>query len=122
VSRASGARSIDPEVALRALAHPGRRRVLELVAGQERTSGELAVTCRWTPAAASQHLRVLRDAALVEVRRDGTRRLYSARREGLAQLRAFLDAFWAERLGNLGDHVAAAQQASPRRRRGDRTR
>ena len=48
--------------------------------------------------AVSQHLTVLREAGLVEERRNGTRRLYRARPEGLAELRAFLDGFWGERL------------------------
>jgi DNA-binding transcriptional ArsR family regulator len=98
-------RDLDTEAALRALAHPGRRRVLHLVTGAARSSGELAEACGWTRPATSQHLKVLKDAGLVEVRKQGTRRLYRAREERLAQLRAFLDNFWAARLETLAEQV-----------------
>jgi DNA-binding transcriptional ArsR family regulator len=93
------------EGALRALTHPGRRRALGLLAGAERTSGALAQECGWSKPAASQQLKVLREAGLVDVRADGNRRLYRARREGLAELRAFLDDFWIARLAVLEDEI-----------------
>jgi DNA-binding transcriptional ArsR family regulator len=93
------------EAALRALAHPGRRRVLELLAAGERTSGALAERCGWSKPAASQQLKVLRGAGLVDVRADGNRRVYRVRREGLAELRAFLDDFWLGRLAVLEDEI-----------------
>jgi DNA-binding transcriptional ArsR family regulator len=102
------ARPLDAEAALRALAHPGRRRVLQLVSGTARPSGELAERCGWTRPATSQHLKVLRDAGLIEVRKQGNRRLYRAREERLAQLRAFLDEFWTGRLRDLAEQVQAA--------------
>ena len=89
------------EAALRALAHPGRRRMLALVWDAERTSSDLADGCGLSKPAASQHLKVLRDAGLVAVRADGNRRLYRARVEKLAELRASLDGFWGERLAAL---------------------
>jgi DNA-binding transcriptional ArsR family regulator len=55
--------------------------------------------------AASQQLKVLRAAGLVEVRADGNRRLYRTRREGLAELRTFLDDFWLARLAVLEDEI-----------------
>ncbi len=94
---------------MRALAHPGRRRVLELLAEAERTSGALAAECGWTKPAASQQLKVLRDAGLVAVRADGNRRLYRARREALAELRAFLDDFWLARLSVLEDEIRGSR-------------
>jgi DNA-binding transcriptional ArsR family regulator len=94
---------------LRALAHPGRRRALEALMRQERTSGSLAEECAWTKPAASQHLKVLRDADLVEARSDGNRRLYRARRDGLVQLRAFLDEFWTVRLALLEDEIRSSR-------------
>jgi len=97
------------EAALRALAHPGRRRALELLARGERTSGALAEDCGWTKPAASQQLKVLREAGLVDMRADGNRRLYRARREGLAELRAFLDDFWLARLSVLGDEIRGSR-------------
>jgi DNA-binding transcriptional ArsR family regulator len=99
----------DTEAALRALAHPGRRQVLELLAGAEQTSGALASACGWTKPAASQHLKVLREAGLVAVRTDGNRRLYRTRREGLAELRAFLDEFWTGRLAMLEDEIRGSR-------------
>ena len=99
----------DFEAALRALAHPGRRQVLEVLVQDERTSGSLAAECGWTKPAASQHLKVLREAGLVEVRADGNRRLYRARRQRLAELRAFLDEFWTARLATLEDEIRASR-------------
>ena len=97
------------DAALRALAHPGRRRVLELLAAAERTSGALAEECGWTKPAASQQLKVLREAGLIDVRTNGNRRLYRTRREGLAELRAFLDEFWLARLAVLEDEIRGAR-------------
>jgi DNA-binding transcriptional ArsR family regulator len=94
-----------PDAALRVLANPALRQALERVATSEISSGELAASCGWTRPATSQHLRALREARLVEVRVEGNRRLYRARPESLAQLRAFLDEFWSQRLGSLADQV-----------------
>jgi DNA-binding transcriptional ArsR family regulator len=101
MANASPARPLDTEAALRALAHPGRRRMLELVWDAERTSSELAVGCGFTKPAASQHLKVLKEAGLVAVRASGNRRLYRARAEQMEELRAFLDGFWSDRLRAL---------------------
>ena len=92
---------MDAEAALRALAHPGRRQMLQLVWDGERSSSELADHCGLSKPATSQHLKVLREAELVAVRMDGTRRLYRARAEQLAALRTFLDGFWGRRLDAL---------------------
>jgi DNA-binding transcriptional ArsR family regulator len=93
--------AVGHDAALRALAHPGRRRMLLLVRDTERTSGELASACRLTRPAASQHLKVLKDAGLVAVRVDGNRRLYRARARRLAEVRAVLDRFWGDNLDAL---------------------
>ena len=93
------------EEALRALADPGRRRILTLVRSEERTAGEIASELPVTWHAVSQHLRVLKGAGLVTERRQGTRRYYRARPEGLAEVRAFLDGFWDERLQALKREV-----------------
>ena len=100
--------AFDPDAALRVLASPALRQALEQVAAGEISSGELADTCGWTRPATSQHLRALRQANLVEVRIQANRRLYRARPESLAQLRAFLDEFWAQRLGALARQAATA--------------
>ncbi len=90
-----------PEPALRAIAHPARRRMLELVWDREWTSTELAEATDLSRPAASQHLKVLREAELIVVRPDGNRRLYRAHIENLAELRAFLNDFWGARLDLL---------------------
>src|SRR5258707_8107526 len=83
---------------LRALAEPRRRAILRLVARDELSAGEIAATFEVTRTAVSQHLTVLKSAGLLAERRDGTRRLYRARPEGLAGLRQFLDEMWASSL------------------------
>jgi DNA-binding transcriptional ArsR family regulator len=83
---------------LRAIAEPRRREILRLVATDEMAAGEIAAAFDVTRTAISQHLTVLRNAGLVTERREGTRRLYRARPEGLAGLREFLDEMWASSL------------------------
>jgi DNA-binding transcriptional ArsR family regulator len=83
---------------LRALAEPRRRAILRLVARDELSAGEIAATFEVTRTAVSQHLTVLKSAGLLAERRDGTRRLYRARPEGLAGIRQFLDEMWASSL------------------------
>jgi DNA-binding transcriptional ArsR family regulator len=87
--------------AVRAIAEPRRREILELVREDELSAGEIASRFDVTRPAISQHLTVLRDAGLLSERRDGTRRLYRARPEGLGELRQFLEGFWSDRLERL---------------------
>ena len=89
------------EAALKAIAAPRRRRILSLVRDEELTAGEIASHFDVTRPAVSQHLNVLKEAGLVTERRNGTRRLYRARPEGLADLKDFLDEFWDVRLDAL---------------------
>jgi DNA-binding transcriptional ArsR family regulator len=89
------------EAALRAIAEPRRRRILELVGKRELSAGEIASHFEVTRPAISQHLGVLKEAGLVNERRNGTQRLYRARPQGLAELRSFLDGFWDEKLEAL---------------------
>jgi DNA-binding transcriptional ArsR family regulator len=105
------------EEAIRAIAEPHRRRILQLVASRELSAGEIASRFEITRPAVSQHLTVLRGAGLVTERREGTRRIYALRPEGFADLRSFLDAFWAEGLERLKE---AAEREEGRRRRGRR--
>ncbi|MBV9380473.1 MAG: winged helix-turn-helix transcriptional regulator [Streptosporangiaceae bacterium] len=84
--------------ALRALAEPRRRAILRLVARRELAAGEIAAEFEVTRTAVSQHLTVLKTAGLITERREGTRRLYRARPEGLDGLRQFLDDMWASPL------------------------
>lgn len=89
------------EAALRAISDPTRRQILRLVWDAELPAGGIASHFEVTRPAISQHLKVLKDAGLVAERRAGVRRLYRARPEGLAELRAFLEHFWDERLDAL---------------------
>ena len=73
-----------------AIAQPKRREILRLLAAGELSAGAIGSHFAVTQPAISQHLRVLKQAGLVSERRDGTRRLYSVRPEGLADLHGFL--------------------------------
>jgi DNA-binding transcriptional ArsR family regulator len=84
--------------ALKAIAEPRRRAILRLVADGELAAGEIAAAFDVSRTAVSQHLTVLKNAGLLDERRDGTRRLYRARPEGLAELRQFLNDIWASSL------------------------
>jgi DNA-binding transcriptional ArsR family regulator len=101
------------EAALRAIAEPRRRDILRLVWDAELPAGAIAAHFEVTRPAISQHLRVLRDAGLVTERREGTRRLYRARPQGLAELRELLDGFWGGRL-ELLRQAAEAEERSAR--------
>jgi DNA-binding transcriptional ArsR family regulator len=101
----------DGAAALRALADPRRRQMLELVWGHERSPSDLARCCRLSRPATSQHLKILREADLVSVRMEGNRRLYQVRAGRLAELRAMLDEFWGSRLAGLRAELSASEQA-----------
>jgi len=77
-----------------ALADPTRRQVLERLRQRPRSVGELAGLLPISQPAVSQHLKVLREAGLVDQRAEGSRRIYSVRHEGLAELRGWLDSMW----------------------------
>lgn len=89
------------DAAVKAIAEPRRRQILQLVRSGELPAGEIASHFAVTRPAISQHLAVLKEAGLLQERREGTKRLYRARPEGLAELRAFLEGFWDERLDAL---------------------
>jgi DNA-binding transcriptional ArsR family regulator len=93
------------EEALRAIANPRRRAMLELVWDGEHSAGEIARASGLSLPAASQHLRVLREAGLVYVRAQGNRRLYRSDPVRMAELRAALEAFWGERLRRMRDEL-----------------
>ena len=77
-----------------ALGDPTRREVFELVAARPRAVGELAAELPVSRPAVSQHLRVLKEAGLVEDEAVGARRVYKLHPEGIAELRSYLDGFW----------------------------
>lgn len=111
------------DAVIRAIAEPRRRDILRLVWYAELAAGEIAEHFDVTRPAISQHLSVLKSAGLIEERREGTRRLYRARPEVLADLRTYLDGFWAGRLQLLKDAVerdaAARHLAEPVRQHGE---
>jgi DNA-binding transcriptional ArsR family regulator len=99
--------------AFQALAERRRREVLSLVVDRERTAGDIAERFDVTRQAVSQHLRVLLAAGLVEERREGARRWYRARPQGVEEVRAYLDATWPPALERL---KAAAEEEHASRR------
>ena len=84
--------------ALTVLADPTRRQVFERLRRGPRPVNVLAAGLPVSRPAVSQHLKVLKQAGLVEERSEGVRRIYSVRREGLAELREWLDSFWGDAL------------------------
>jgi DNA-binding transcriptional ArsR family regulator len=102
------ARDADPDhlqAALSALADPTRRNVFDALRGQPRSVADLASDQPVSRPAVSQHLKVLEQAGLVVARTAGTRRLYSIRREGLAELKAYLESFWTDILSAYAREV-----------------
>jgi DNA-binding transcriptional ArsR family regulator len=73
-----------------AIAQPKRREILRLLADGEMSAGDVASRFEVTQPAISQHLKVLKETGLVSERREGTRRLYSVRPEGMGDLQDFL--------------------------------
>lgn len=84
------------EAAIRAIGERHRREIVRLVRDEELTAGQIAAHFEVSRPAVSQHLRILKDTGLVTERRQGTRRYYRARVEGLAELRAFLEVLLGE--------------------------
>ena len=109
--------------AIEALAEPHRRRILDLLREGERPVGALVQPLALSQPAVSKHLRVLKEAGLVEVRPDGQRRLYRIRPEPLADLDAWLApyrALWADSLDRLGVHLARTTTQTTKTKTGPR--
>jgi DNA-binding transcriptional ArsR family regulator len=92
--------------ALAALADPTRRHIFEALRERPKTVGELATGEPVSRPAVSQHLRVLESAGLIAVQPRGNRRLYLIRRDGLDELREYLEGFWSDVLSAYGDAIA----------------
>jgi len=101
------------DAVLQALSDESRRTMLEALTGGPATAGELAALLPIARPGASRHLRVLREAGLVEVRREAQRRVYSLRPEPLAEVDAWLGryrALWEQRLDALHTEVARGKR------------
>jgi DNA-binding transcriptional ArsR family regulator len=91
-----------------ALAEPSRRRILDLLRDRDHSVNELVPRLGLSQPGVSKHLKVLRDAGLVEVRADGKRRWYGLRAEPLAELDEWLASYrqlWTTHLDRLEDHL-----------------
>ena len=103
--------------AFEALAEPTRRRILDEVRDGERSVGELVNRLELTQPGVSKHLRVLREAGLVEVRQDAQRRLYRVRPEPLVEIDAWLAPYrrvWNDRFDRLDDYLRELQAREQR--------
>jgi DNA-binding transcriptional ArsR family regulator len=100
------------DTALRAIAEPNRRAILAMVRDRELAAGVIASRFSISRPAISQHLTVLREAGLISERRVGTQRLYRARPDGAAELRAWLEAFWDGSLARLRHAAELEEEAS----------
>ncbi|GAB04616.1 DNA-binding transcriptional ArsR family regulator [Gordonia amarae] len=100
---------------LEAIIDPTRRRILDAIRDGERSVGELVEIVGMHQPGVSRHLKVLRDAGLVEVRKDANRRLYRLRPEPLRELDVWLEPYrleWSNRLDSLERHLE--QSAAPK--------
>jgi DNA-binding transcriptional ArsR family regulator len=98
---------------LHAISDPSRRTMLEQLRRGPATAGELADLLTIARPGVSRHLRVLREAGLVEVRQDAQRRVYSLHPEPLAELDDWLEGYrvlWTQRLGALHTEVARGKR------------
>lgn len=101
------------EAVLRALTDESRRTMIETLARGPATAGELAAALPIARPGVSRHLRVLREAGLVDVRRDAQRRVYSLRPEPLAEVDAWLEQYrtlWGQRLDALHTEIARGKR------------
>jgi DNA-binding transcriptional ArsR family regulator len=101
------------EAVLRAMADEGRRTLLESLADGPATAGELAALLPIARPGVSRHLRVLREAGLVEARQEGQQRIYALRPTALAEVDEWLDRYrglWEQRLDALHTEVARGKR------------
>jgi DNA-binding transcriptional ArsR family regulator len=106
------ARAATTTDAFNAVAEPKRREILTLLAGGEKSVGELVEALGLTQPQVSKHLRVLREVGLVGVREAGLQRFYSLQGEGLRPIHDWVstfEAFWNESFDRLADYLAELQ-------------
>ncbi len=87
------------------IAAPRRREILHLIWDRELSAGDIAAALPVTFGAVSQHLAVLRDAGIVDVRHEGTYRYYRANRGRIGPLAAVLEAYWTDALDRLAAEI-----------------
>ena len=95
------------------LAEPTRRRILDQLLDRPRTVGDLVAELNVSQPSVSKHLRVLRDAGVVEARRDAQRRIYELRPQALAEVLAWVEPYrrlWSDRLDALERHLDAKER------------
>jgi DNA-binding transcriptional ArsR family regulator len=107
------AKTVRIDRAFHAFADPTRRRVFERLRRGTRSVREIAQGMNVSRPAVSQHLKVLQEAGLVRVQREGTRRLYSVEPRGLEAMRNWLNGFWDQALSAF---KAAAEREAARDR------
>ena len=96
-----------------ALAEPSRRRILDQLLDRPRTVGDLVAALNVSQPSVSKHLRVLRDAGVVEARKDAQRRVYELRPEALAEVLAWVEPYrrlWSGRLDALEQHLDSKER------------
>ena len=98
-----------------ALADPTRRQIFEALRTQPKTVGELAEGQPVSRPAVSQHLKVLESAGLVSVEPQGNRRLYLIKRDGLDELRQYLESFWSDALSSYGAEITRRMKKNRRK-------
>lgn len=99
--------------AIALIAAPRRREILRLIWDRELSAGDIAAALPVTFGAVSQHLSVLRDAGIVDVRQEGTYRYYRANRERIGPLAAVLEAYWTDALDRLADEAEREEPTTP---------
>jgi DNA-binding transcriptional ArsR family regulator len=105
------------EKVIHAIAEPRRREILNLVSDRELTSSAIASHFDISAPAISQHLKVLEESGVVVVRRAGTKRFYSIRREGFSEIKQYIDRFWDNSLLLLKE---AAEEEERRKNESDK--
>ena len=111
------------EAAFAILAEPNRRAILTLLASSERSVGDLERRLRLPQTSVSKHLRVLREAGLVEARVDAQRRLYRIRAEPLMEVEEWLAPFrrfWSTHVDALERHLANVERIEKAPRKGEK--
>ncbi len=107
---------------LHIIAEPNRQHILRRLWDREQSAGEIAANFEVTFSAVSQHLKVRRDAGLVEQRRDGERLLHKADRERLGPLAAYLEQLWTGHLGRLKSLAQSEEWTKTRKAKSNATR